>query len=142
MIENYFFTNIFDYQEYYSNKKINDIINIIKFDYFYDIINLFNELKININKKEIKHCLNFLEFTNLNKGENFSEKILPFILSTKIYNNILNMDLHFKENNYYEKRLNKISFFFNPHLEIFNDIFSLNDNNNESYIYKDIAQYK
>jgi hypothetical protein len=42
------------------------------------------------------------------------------------------MDLNFQESFYYARRLNQISYYYNPYLEIFNGFFDLNENNNLS----------
>jgi hypothetical protein len=58
------------------------------------------------------------------------------------YNNILNMDLDFQESSFYKRRFLRMSFFFNPYLEIFDTIFSLNQTDYVNNSYKDPGNYK
>lgn len=44
-----------------------------------------------------------------------------------LYNKVFTRDYYFELVYFYKRRFNRISYFFNPYLEIFNDIFNLND---------------
>lgn len=58
------------------------------------------------------------------------------------YNNIFNIDLNLQETFFYNRRFNNISYFFNPYIDVFNDIFSLNENTHSLYSYKEPGLYK
>lgn len=57
-------------------------------------------------------------------------------------NKILRQNLNFQESFYYNRRLNQISFYFNPYIEVFNEFFNLKGNNNELYSVTDPINYK
>jgi hypothetical protein len=57
-------------------------------------------------------------------------------------NKILRQNLNFQESFYYNRRLNQISFYFNPYIEVFNDFFNFKANNNELYSITNPINYK
>jgi len=57
-------------------------------------------------------------------------------------NYIFNININLQETFFYNRRLSQMSYFFNPYIEIFNDIFSLNDNNHYILSFKEPGQYK
>lgn len=146
----------------------NDIFNI--YNYLYDLFN--NEVKYFIDIKNIVNNNNLfngdleLMADNTVLDEIYCERILYFVDLFRSYNNefckqindsseideffiiksdtnkILRQNLNFQESFYYNRRLNQISFYFNPYIEVFNDFFNLNNNNNEFYSITSVNDYK
>ena len=82
--------------------------------------------------------LSDIEFSkNIN---NFREN--EFFIGKFDTNKILRQNLNFQELFYYNRRLNQISFYFNPYIEVFNEFFNLKGNNNELYSIIDPINYK
>ena len=50
-----------------------------------------------------------------------------------VYNKVFTRDYYFELVYFYKRRFNKISYFFNPYLEVFNDIFNIMINLNIYY---------
>jgi cytochrome c oxidase subunit 2 len=109
----YFFLRDYSYNMFESNYDNGDYSNLslVEFntvDFFWDIYNVSNS------EREL---------------EEVTEETYRDIIKC---NNILSMDLNFQESFYYARRLNQISYYYNPYLEIFNGFFDLNENNNLS----------
>jgi len=124
------------------------IENIYNTSLYINIFDNVNELKEDVYNSLFSYLSYTSYFDKTKILSNTNDSLFQFESSKLIeitesrYNNILNMDLDFQESSFYKRRFSRMSFFFNPYIEIFNTIFSVNENDSVRNSYKDPGNYK
>lgn len=123
----------------YNHMLLNNIISYYK---YYALLNLtryfgyipYFGVDIAAKLTPVKDIDAMLEFL-------IEEKTIPFF-DEYTTNVIFNININMQESFFYKRRYLQFSYLFNPYLEVFNDLFSLNDNNNNIYTFKEPGLYK